>query len=161
MSSTTANTATYDRELSCEVANNGCLASTAPPTCDFSNSVNCTNPDSTCLSSNPAAQTCSSSSLGALNPGACSAANPGECVVTVEYGQISGLNYVDTPVPTGSFTAASVTSCAESCNSRGAGCRGFSYDQLTSECTLFTAGSPAPCRPLWSGVSGVTSRGFR
>lgn len=59
----------------------------------------------------------------------------------MEYGGLANLNYVDSPVPFGSFIAASETDCAESCNSRGAGCRGFVYDTNVGQCTLFTAGA--------------------
>ncbi|CAL8469146.1 g8687 [Coccomyxa elongata] len=81
-------------------------------------------------------------SIGAVNPGTCSAVNAGDCVVTVEYGGLPNLNYVDARVPVASTVyAPTAASCAESCNGIGAGCRGFVFVMSDSLCTLFTAGA--------------------
>ena len=70
--------------------------------------------------------------------------------VTVEYGGLSDLQYVDVQAPGGFLVGTAVaggritlTGCAEYCNSRGTGCRGFSHATANNgECTLFIAGAP-------------------
>ena len=63
-------------------------------------------------------------------------------VATVEYGALSQLNYVDSGIPLSGFSGTTVAGCADSCNSRGTGCRGFAFYFAENQCTLFTAGAP-------------------
>ncbi|CAL8469145.1 g8686 [Coccomyxa elongata] len=109
-----------------------CIAPTVPPSC-VASVANCTNPDGTCAGPT---QQCTSTSLGVVNPGACSSINPGQCAVTVEYGQLDGLDYVDSPTAT--FTETSTASCAQRCNSAGSGCIGFAFSAAATQCDLFT-----------------------
>ena len=62
--------------------------------------------------------------------------------VTVEYGALNQLNYVDAGIPLSGFSGTTVAVCADSCNSKGTGCRGFAFNFVGNVCTLFTAGAP-------------------
>ncbi len=64
--------------------------------------------------------------------------------VTVAYGVLQTLHYVDSPpIPSGVFEGTTITTCAQSCSSRGTSCRGFSRAPSSNGvCTLFTAGPP-------------------
>lgn len=79
-------------------------------------------------------------------------------VVTVEYGGLTNLNYVDALVPVVSdVSATTAASCAESCNSASAGCRGFVFVSSYFRCTLFIAGAPGAAPVSVDTIAGYYS----